>query len=396
MTPALVSFAWAALAVAVLLLWQFLNVRYNSAGNWTALFCTGQNQRVPPELEAGTYRFSATGYDGQMYRYVAHDPLLQRGLAQYVDAPVIRYRRILVPGLAFALAAGRQSYIDAAYIAVVAIFVALGSYWLSRWASLHGFHPAWGLAFALAPATLISSDRMTVDGALTALTVGFAYFVSARSSAKVYLVLVLACLTRETGAFLVAGCCIFELWERRFTRTVIWATACLPALGWYWFLHRRFHVGAIVRGTSFPRWFLHNLGTGIVGRMLHPIRYPFPPAIELLARSLDVAALAGVLCAVIMAVVLLRVRPRNPVPLAGFLFALLAIALANPRYWDLCYSYARVFSPLLVLVALEAIPWKVRPIAWLAAIIPTALVDLRIGLELGSENLRIFRGLLGH
>src|SRR6476469_2787026 len=81
-----VSLAWAVGAVALLLLWQFLTVHYNRDRNWTALFCTGELREMPPELEAGTYRFPNTyGYDGEMYRYVAHDPFLQRGFAQYVD-----------------------------------------------------------------------------------------------------------------------------------------------------------------------------------------------------------------------------------------------------------------------------------------------------------------------
>src|ERR1700682_2177017 len=90
-------FVWAALALALLLLWQYLTVRYNYQGNWTAAFCTGENQGVPPELAPKTYLMLHTfGYDGQMDRYVAHDPWMKRGFEKYIDAPVLRYRRILV------------------------------------------------------------------------------------------------------------------------------------------------------------------------------------------------------------------------------------------------------------------------------------------------------------
>jgi hypothetical protein len=67
-----------------------------------------------------------------MYRYVAHDPFLRRGLDRYLDAPLFRYRRILVPMLAFTLTAGRQNWIDMSYIAVIAVSVFCGAYWLSR------------------------------------------------------------------------------------------------------------------------------------------------------------------------------------------------------------------------------------------------------------------------
>ena len=113
------------------------------------LFLTGQDFTMPPDLAPGTYRFPGTGFDGEMYRYVAHDPSGQRGYARYMDGPAQRYHRILVPALAYLLVAGRQPWIDASYIAVVALFVFLGAYWLSRWAVLAGVHPAWALAFLL-------------------------------------------------------------------------------------------------------------------------------------------------------------------------------------------------------------------------------------------------------
>lgn len=88
------------------------------------------------------YLFPGGGFDGEMYRTVAHDPFMQRGFARYVDVPTDRYRRILFPALAYLLAAGHQPWIDGSYIAVIALFVFAGGYWLSQWAVLVGAHPA--------------------------------------------------------------------------------------------------------------------------------------------------------------------------------------------------------------------------------------------------------------
>lgn len=395
LAPARISVAWAVLACALVLFWQFLTVHYNRNGNWTALFCTGQNQRVPPELVAGTYRFQGVaGYDGQMYRYVAHDPFLQRGFAEYLDSPVLRYRRILVPVLAFLLAGGRQPWIDTSYVVVVLAFTWLGCYWLSRYAAALGFHPAWALAFLFVPATLISMDRMTVDGALAALTAGLVYYSVLRSSLKLYIILVLACLTRETGALLLAGCCVSELAAKHFTRALLWSTSCLPALGWYLFLNRHLHLSTVAPGV--PGWVFRRLGPGILGRLVHPVPYPFPRSAELLAQSLDVLALAGIILACIVAILLLRVRPLNPSLLAALCFAALVAAMTTPRFWDHCFNFARVFSPLLLLIVTEAIasPWRRN--WWWLAVVPTGLVDPRVALELGSQSLGIARGLLGH
>jgi hypothetical protein len=389
------SLAWAVSAVALLLLWQFLTVHYNREGNWTALFCTGQLRAMPVELEARTYRFPNTnGYDGEMYRYVAHDPFLQLGFAQYVDGVVLRYSRILVPGLAFLIAGGRQDLIDWAYIAVVAIFVFLGAYWLSQWASFSGFHPACGAAFLLVPATLVSMDRMTVDVALAALAVGVAFYSKTESPAKLYVVLVMACLVRETGVLLVAACCLVDLFAKRYKEAAIWATAGLPLVGWYLFLSTKLAVYGDSGGV--PRWVYRRLGPGLVGRLLNPIRYPLIGSIEVLTRSLDVVALAGIAVAIVAAIILLRLRPFGTISVAGALYAALGVGMVNIHYWDWCYSYARVFSPLLIFIALETTAAKHRTRGWWWALAPTALVDLRIGLQLGLQALGILRGISGH
>ena len=358
------------------------------------MFCTGQAAHLPAELQTGTNRFpNSRGYDGQMYREVAHDPFMSRGFQAYIDAPKLRYRRILVPGLAFVFAGGQQVWIDECYIAVTGIFVLLGVYWLSRWAVLNELHAAWGLAFLLVPATLISMDRMTVDGSLAALTVAFVYFVKTRSTVKLYAVLVLACLARETGGLLVAGCCLSELVLRRFSRAVLWITACVPALAWYWFLNAQAQVSA---DRATPRWFLQKFGPGLIGRLFDLPRYPLSHTLETIARSADAIALIGILCALIVTVVLLITRPLGPIPIAAGLFAVLAMALTSIRYWETCYSYSRVFSPLLVLTALETVAPKRSFHAWLWGLLPTAFVDTRIGLQLGPQVIGVVRGLLGH
>src|SRR5438552_9520637 len=85
-------------AMAEVTVWLAILVHFEYAGAWTALFCTGDQQRIPAELAPSTYRWKGvTGYDGQYYRYVAHDPLLRKGYVQFVDAPLLRYRRILLP-----------------------------------------------------------------------------------------------------------------------------------------------------------------------------------------------------------------------------------------------------------------------------------------------------------
>jgi hypothetical protein len=96
----------ALVCVCIGLAWQVLTVHYNYGGNWTGLFITGSQFPIPPSLASeNLYVFpNSTGYDGQMYHYVAHDPLMQKGFGDFVDNARLRYRRILLPALAFILA----------------------------------------------------------------------------------------------------------------------------------------------------------------------------------------------------------------------------------------------------------------------------------------------------
>jgi len=387
--------AWAIAACTLFLLWQFLTVHYGRGGNWTALFLTGKSLAIPPDLAPGTYEFPGQGYDGQMYRYEAHDLFLRRGYVKYLDGPAQRLHRILVPALAYLLVAGYQPWIDGSYIAVIAIFVLLGAYWLSRWAVLAGRHPAWALGFLLVPATLISMDRLTIDVSIAAFTVAFAYYWRTGAWTRLFLVLVLACLARESGVLLAGGCCLAELFSRRIVRAVVWASSALPAFVWYLYVRRTFpeqtHFGV-------PTWVANRIAGGIFFRMLHPLHYPLSPMLDAVARAGDVIAFAAVLAAALLAIPLLRGSPRSPMAIAAILFVALVFVLTEPAFWNDVNTHARVFSPLLLLVALGSMEseggerWLKSP--WWTGLVPIILVDLRLSMQFAGAAGGIIRGVL--
>jgi hypothetical protein len=370
-TPLAAGLACAILALA----WQVLTVRYNYQGNWTALFCTGAQARVPPQLAGeGIYTFAnSTGYDGQFYHYVAHDPLLQRGLDKYMDAPRLRYRRILVPGLARLAAFGQDRWVDPAFISVILLSVFLGAYWLGRCASLYGFHPAWGAGFLLVPATLISVDRLVVDATLAALTVGFVYYARRGPPWKLYAVLACAILARETGFLLLAGYCLYLLWRRLPARALLFGTAAVPALAWYAFVQTR------TQGDVAPQY-------GFLRVLLTP-KYDLPAPLAALATTLDYLVIAGILLAIVLAIRFALTQPSEPEAAAGLLFGLMTVWML---FWvELLdpYTYPRVLSPLAVLLALQGL----RARAWIACV-PAGALAARAALQMGNEALGILRG----
>jgi hypothetical protein len=370
--------------------WQAATVHFNYGGNWTGLFCTGSLERIPPEFSAGTYVFpDSHGYDGQFYRYMAHDPWFQRGLWRYQDSPMLRSRRILLPALAWLLAAGQDRFIDAAYVILILLSVFAGSYWLGRYAVLHGRHPAWGLAFLAVPATLISIDRLTVDVALLALCAGFAWYVKKGSLAGLCIVLALAGLTRETGFLLVAACVLCAMLRRQWRRALLFSATCAPALAWFWFTAQ--HVaGKITHSPLYvPRWLYRFAGGGVFAKLFEPSSYPgFPIYVARIVQAADTIALCGFILALGFALWGWW-RSFDEERCAALLFTLLALVLTDPGYWAEVYAYGRPFSPVVFFVGLRGIAGG--PAATLA---PAVLMDLRVGVQLTSQVWRILRGLL--
>ena len=374
--------AFALVCALCLFLWQALTVHYNYSGNWTGLFCTGALY-APPPLPEKLYIFpNSVGYDGQAYHYIAHDPFFLRGFARNIDSPRLRYRRILVPALAFLLAGGQDRAIDVAYMSVVLGFVLLGAYWLGRFGTLNGYGPWLGLAFALVPAVLVSIDRLTVDVALAACCAGFALYSRQWAPWKLYGVLVAAALSRETGLLLVAAGVLWLLVERRARPAILFATAALPAAGWYLF------VDLHTAPTRF--WFLTPvLLSGLLGRAFNPEVPAASSAIRFLATALDLLALAGIAGALAWAALRAIRRVLTPLTVAIFLFALLALFLAPGDLWSDVYSFGRTLTPLLLLCALDGLS-EGRKWPALAMI----AVDPRIGLMMGGQILNVLKGVV--
>jgi hypothetical protein len=369
---------------ALVFVWQWLTVHANYDGNWTAFYYTGAKLSHPPELaKENIYLFKATeGYDGQMYHYIAHDPFFQRGFSSYLDAPRMRYRRILVPLAAHLLAFGRDQWVDKAYLAVVLLSVFLGGYWLSEFAARFGFDPAFGLAFVLIPATLISIDRLTVDVALLALCAGFALFAARDSLGALYGVLVAAALVRETGLLLIAAYVAWLLWNRKFSRAIIFSTAAFPALAWY--------LGVEIHTEPETFSFASRIPLqGLAERIAHPYDYEFADWISIISTVLDYAALAGIVFAVLLAAWMLWRREFGPIEAGVCAFSLLAIFLNSPGAWTEVYAFGRTLSPLLLLLGMLALSKR----NWIYAL-PLALAVPRTAIQLAPQAEGVLRHFL--
>jgi hypothetical protein len=388
---------WASAAVVLVLGWQALTVHVNYGGNWTGLFCTGQHTRLPANLEAGTWRNSSPfGYDGQYYRLLAHDPFLLDGTAAFLDGPLVRSRRILVPLSAWILVAGRPGLIDGAYVLVIAAFAFGGVYWLSSILIRQDRHAAFGLLFLAVPATIISIDRMTIDVALGALTAAVAYqLISGRDRGPaLWLTLAAAGLVRETGLLLALGCLLAAAYRRDYRKALLWSSAALPALCWFAYL--QFHAlppSAVAQAV--PKWLApHHWQFGILSRALHPLPYPYTPGLLLLAHVFDWIALAATAAAAVMGLLRLRTTRSESLRAVLGLHAVLLFVLIQNFFWVTPFGYARPLAPLFVLLLVgDGRPAGYRALARAALV--SMLVDLRLFTEIKAQVFGILHRFVG-
>ena len=368
-------------AVLLVFVWTTLRIHYVFGGNWSALFCTGAKSRVPPELEADTYRFPGTGgYDGAMYRYLAHDPFLEKGYTRYMDGPQVRVRRILVPLAAWFLGFGQRAWIDRAYVAVEMIFLALGVYWCARLLERRGRSALWGLLFVAVPGTLASFDRMLLDGPLTALFAGFLLYSEEQRWNRVWVIALLAALTRETGFLLIAPLVAHQLLRRHWHRAAWFASSAGPALAWYAYLATRLRA-VQVQIFSFPAW-------GLFQRLFVFRSFP-DPRVQWLVRVTDVLAVLGLALSIVLAARWIQKRGCTPVTLSVGLFAALALVLGSPSHMIEAYGFGRPVSPLLLWVMIEAVSGS----QW-AALAPPLLVSLSVSVAFGRPLVTVISGLV--
>jgi hypothetical protein len=373
----------ALVSVLLVSLWTVARVHYAFGGNWTAPFSTGKTSRVPPELAARTYHVEGTGYDGQYYRYVAHDPLLRKGYARYLDSPQLRARRFLVPALAWLLAIGREAWIDKACIAVEMLFVGLGVYWCARLLVRRGHAAAWGLLFVIVPATLASFDRMLVDGPLTAFFAGFLLYCEEERWTRVWLLAMLAALTRDTGLVLIAALVADRIWYRDVRRAAWFAASAVPAAAWYGYLAAILPPDLHVTILGLPVW-------GVAARLFWLRTYP-DPTVQLLLRVTDFLAVAGLLVSIVIAVRWGVQRGPQPVTISIILFAILGLILTAPSHMLDAFGYGRPVSPMLLWVMLESVSKR----KWFA-LAPPLLVSLSVSLVFARPLVAVVSALLAH
>jgi multidrug transporter EmrE-like cation transporter len=171
--------------------------------------------------------------------------------------------------------------------------------------------------------------------------------------------------------------------ERHWARATIFAASALPAFAWFAYINTRTLPNPAELLSPAPF-------SGILMRMATPVHYPFGFAMNAVATGLDYAALAGIAAAVVYCARYFRRLLKEPYGLVAFAFVALVAFVSTPAAWTEAYAFARGYSPLILLVALDGFRARSIAGAW-----PLALTAPRIGLQVGGQVLGIARGLTG-
>jgi hypothetical protein len=364
---------------------QALTVYATYDGQWSALFCIGGEQSQH-SLTSGLWTFPGSrGYDGQWYRLVARDPWLETDVWRSIDDPRLRYRRILIPGIAWALGLAQPEWIDAAYFVTVIGLIFLGVYFTAEWIREQGQPPWLAAGFAIMPGTLISIDRMVVDIGLYTCIAAALLFWRRRNWIACWLAGMLAFLDREIGLLLITALVLASLHQRAWRRAAVFATAAGPAAIWFLW------VAAILPPTPqllplVPDWVLKWPIIGPFRFILRPPEYLFDFLLRFATQTLDRLLIVGIIIGSILAI---REIWRKPWTLDSLIMALyvpIFLFVSTPRFWADPYASARAFTPMVTLLA-----WRGLVSNTPTLYLPAGLMLLRTVWQLGPQFLGVIR-----
>jgi hypothetical protein len=198
------------------------------AGDPAAFINPGENFLAPELLPPNAYVYPQNGYDGQIFFYLAQDPLLTGKVASrdQVDSPHIgavayRYQRILLPVLGWLTSWGHPRILEWT-MPMINIAAVLGAgFLLARFLSSRGRSPWLSLVFMVSFGVVVGVVNDLADPLAVSLFVaGTVWWLEERRWAAIA-ALSLCLLARELYLIPVASIVLLELVRDR-RRAVPW------------------------------------------------------------------------------------------------------------------------------------------------------------------------------
>ena len=278
---------------------------------------------------------SDTGYDGQLYYFIAFDPLLHQFADQpeqyqkVVDAVPYRYSRIIYPLLTNLLSNGNPYLFPQVMIWILLFSLIAGAFFFNRILVFHNIHPAWTLLYGIVPSFIFALTYGTPEPlAAMALLAGL-FFYNTRRFWISALFLSAAILTRETSIIAILCVAIFEMKTQKNRRGAgILLMALIPFIAWRIFLTYRL--------WDLYGWHSLYYSAGNVGLPLKGIIDLYSTIFA--GQYLRYIIPAGILLPIFIALIVViatRIfwRRRNLYALIGSLYAVLLLCATYDKIW---------------------------------------------------------------
>lgn len=219
--------------LGLIFLYQALYVQAIAPGQWSALFFNGAKLPHPDLPNFGYLYPDSNGYDGQWYRLLTLDPLLDKGLTKYIDDPQFRARRILISAVAGVL--GRESLpaSDYWFIAITDLTMALGGLCFIRLAKDYCPPLTAAILYLFIPAVIASTDRMVLDGQAVAGFLAVLLLFRERRIVPLMIVLTALPLVRESALPVTGGVVLAYLLAKDYRKMFFAAVTGLPTIAWW-------------------------------------------------------------------------------------------------------------------------------------------------------------------
>lgn len=341
--PILVSFLGLASILTVMLSWHGFNP--------TGLIHIGDWLRAERFWGHGVIlEQGLSGYDGQYFFYLAHDPLLRDAEpGAFLDHPAYRYARILYPLLVWIVTLGRPEAIPwamlllnlaAALVGTAAAVDVLRSVGANRWLAI---------VFAFSPSIVVGvTANLSEPTALALVAVGLALALRRRVG-WAGLAFGIAALGREVYAVVPLVFACHALWRRSWREAALYTAPLGIPFIWHLWVWARFGLFSSLGGPGafgaplLGPWYRITVLTGISPPLRGEPAFVEPGSFAALQELL----LVGLALAV-MLLGLAKLGRRRDI-FAWQLGAQSALALfTSPLVWVGMTSYMRVLG-LLVL-----------------------------------------------
>jgi hypothetical protein len=227
---------------AYLVIGASVGTKVGHTGDPGALIVPGQNFVAYNLLPPNTYVYPGTGYDGQIFFYLAQDPLLTGKVASrdevynaQIGYVAYRYQRILLPALGWLTSWGHPRLLEWT-LPLINLFAVLGAgFLLARFLEARGRSPWLSLVYVLSLGVIAGVVNDVADPLAASLFVaGVIWWLEERPVAAI--VALTACLlARELYLIPVASVIVLELARRR-TRGIAWLVPLAVFAAWQVYL----------------------------------------------------------------------------------------------------------------------------------------------------------------